>query len=299
AVPDDCKDIFDPKVWKKANPALGDFRSLEEFKVAAAEAKRMPSFENSFRNLYLNQRVDIASPLITRIEWLGCKTDGPTLVDGEDIYIGLDLSAKTDLTALVAVSATNGDRLGAWFWKPKENMELHERRDRAPYDRWEKEGHLFAVPGKTIDLEYVARKLVELSKKYNVLGVAYDRWRIDVLLKELSILQIEAFADEEWGEGLRLMSWGQGFKDMSPAIDTMEQAVLDRTLKHDGHPVLTWCFSNATDISDPSGNRKLDKQKARFRIDGAVATVMAMGLKARDMTDDIGGFLAAPIGVSA
>ena len=97
AVPDDAEDIFDdPKVWRKANPALGDFRSLSEMKTAAQRAKRMPSFETSFRNLYLNQRVDSESPLIPRAEWEACQGDA-AIESGSDIYLGLDLSGTTDL----------------------------------------------------------------------------------------------------------------------------------------------------------------------------------------------------------
>ena len=63
AVPDDVEDIFDEAEWLKANPALGDFRSLEDMRAQASRAARMPSFEAAFRNLYLNQRVDAQSPL--------------------------------------------------------------------------------------------------------------------------------------------------------------------------------------------------------------------------------------------
>jgi phage terminase large subunit-like protein len=69
---------------------------------------------------------------------------------------------------------------------------------------------------------------------------------------------------------------------MAPAIDALEISILERRFQHGGHPVLTWCFSNAVAVQDPAGNRKLDKSRTRFRIDGAVATAMAMGLKAKD-----------------
>jgi phage terminase large subunit-like protein len=71
---------------------------------------------------------------------------------------------------------------------------------------------------------------------------------------------------------------------MAPAIDAMEVSILERKLSHDGNPVLTWNISNAMSVSDPAGNRKLDKSKTRFRIDGAVALAMAIGLKSRDMS---------------
>jgi phage terminase large subunit-like protein len=105
AVPDDCEDIFDPAVWKLANPALGDFRSYKDLEILAQRASRMPSFETAFRNLYLNQRIDRKNPLIAPAEWKACKDDACTIQPGEDVYMGLDLSATTDLCALGMVSA--------------------------------------------------------------------------------------------------------------------------------------------------------------------------------------------------
>src|SRR5258708_26606931 len=95
-VPEDCKNIYDPKVWKKANPALGDFRSLADLKAIADKAARMPAEEPKFRNLYLNQRVAPTSSLISRVEWMACV--GPAdFVEKEDIYLSLDMSKLIDL----------------------------------------------------------------------------------------------------------------------------------------------------------------------------------------------------------
>lgn len=286
AVPDDCEDIFDEKVWYLANPALDDFRSLEDMRAQAERAKRMPSFEAAFRNLYLNQRVDAKSPLIPRAEWLACKRKSVEFQPGERIYLALDLSSTTDLSALAGVSAEDGDRIKAWFWKPGDTIRDHETRDRAPYMLWRDQGYIEAPDGRAVDYSFVAARIAEIMTTYEVLGLAYDRWRIEGLLKELSEIGVEAYVDGKDNEqdgALRLVPWGQGFKDMAPAIDAMEVSILERRLAHDGNPVLTWNISNAIAVSDPAGNRKLDKSKIRFRIDGAVAAAMVMGLKARDM----------------
>lgn len=286
AVPDDCEDIFDEKVWPLANPALGDFRSLEDMRTAAARARRLPGFESTFRNLFLNQRINSEAPLIPRSEWMGCLDAKTRLEDGEGVYLALDLSSTTDLTCLVAVSAENGERVAAWFWKPADTMKLHEDRDRVPYKLWEKQGIIQTAPGRAVHYGFVAKQLAELCQKFRVLGLAYDRWRIDDLLRELVTEGIEAWVegkDDSRDGVLRLVPWGQGFKDMAPAIDALEVAILERTFKHNGNPCLTWNFANAMVLKDPSGNRKMDKSKTRFRIDGAVATAMAVGLKARDV----------------
>lgn len=302
AVPDDA-DPFDESLWPLANPALGDFLTIDSVRKLAKQAQDSPSFEPSFRNLTLNQRVDVTPSVINAVDWKACRAPGPLLEPGEGIYLGLDLSATTDLCALVAVSAFDGDRLAAWFWKPKELIRQHETRDRAPYERWVTEGHLIASPGRDVDYDLVAQHIAELSTEYKILGIAYDRWRINVLLKCFERLGISAYYDDDEGEGLRFVEWGQGYKDMAPAVDALDKAVAARTLTHPNHPVLTWCFSNAVATMDPAGNRKLDKSKARFRIDGAVAATMAIGLKARDMPEqddgDFDGFLSNPISVNA
>jgi phage terminase large subunit-like protein len=288
AVPEDCDDIFDSRVWKKANPALGDFRDLADFKALAAKASRMPAEEPKFRNLYLNQRVAPVSSLISRPEWLACSGTAD-FTDGEPVYLALDLSSTTDLTALVMVSAEHGTRVHPFFWKPEDLLRDHSARDfgsgNMRYVEWRDTGHLLTSPGRSISPEVVAMHIADLRQRYNVLGLAYDRWRIKDLLREFDRVGLEA-TDEDDGSGLRLVPWGQGYRDMAPAIDALELAVLNRELEHPSNPVLTWNMANAIATMDPAGNRKLDKDKARFRIDGAVALAMAVGLKARDRKEE-------------
>lgn len=289
AVPDDADDeaIFtDKKLWKLANPALGDFRSLPEMRTMAKRAKRMPDSEATFRNLYLNQRVDSQSPIIPRIEWEGCRAEY-VIEDSEEIYLGLDLSGSKDLTALVGVTADDGSRVLAWFWKPEKAISDHEARDRVPYATWAKQGFIETTPGRVIQYDWVATRLAEISGKYTIKGMAFDRWRVDDFKNACDRVGLDVYVDgtdDELAGAIRMVPWGQGFKDMAPSIDALESAVLDRILQHDGHPCLTWCMSNAMGLSDPAGNRKMDKSASRFRIDGAVALAMAVGLKSRDLT---------------
>jgi phage terminase large subunit-like protein len=282
---DEDADLWDSRQWKKANPALGDFRDLADFKALAERAKRMPAEEPKFRNLYLNQRVAPTASLISRPEWAACAAPAK-LEDGEAVYLGLDLSSTTDLTALVAVSAENGSRIRAWFWKPEDLLVEHSNRDFGTgnhrYVEWKKQGLLETTPGRSVDKVAVALRIAELMQRFNVLALAYDRWRIEDLLREFDGAGVQAFKDGEKGDGLRLVPWGQGFKDMAPAIDALEASVINRELEQPGNQVLTWMMANAVATIDPAGNRKIDKGKARFRIDGAVALAMAIGLKARD-----------------
>ena len=111
----------------------------------------------------------------------------------------------------------------------------------------------------------------------NIGEIAFDRWRIDLIRKEFVKL----------GAELPLIECGQGFKDMSPAIDSVEAEILNERFAHASHPVLNMCAANAIVTRDPAGNRKLDKSKATGRIDGMVALAMAMfAMNGSEQSDD-------------
>jgi phage terminase large subunit-like protein len=269
-------DVQDPKAWKAANPALGLFRSLDDLTEQARKAARMPSAENTFRNLMLNQRVSTVSPFISADVWKSC---GAKLIDygNTPVWAGLDLSGRTDLTALVII----GKVAGIWqvqphFWTPEHGLADRAKRDRAPYDVWAKQGYLHTTPGATVDYEFVAQDIGAILSNLNVQTIAYDRWRIALLQKEF----------DELGITLPLAEYGQGFKDMSPALDTLESELLNARLAHENHPVLTMCAANAVVTKDAAGNRKLDKHKATGRIDGLVALAMAFGCSSSTATEE-------------
>lgn len=278
---DPLLDPFSEKAWKQANPAYGDFLNAKEVAQGAEAARRMPSRESSFRNLHLNQRVSQVSPLIPRAVWEACSAepDEEAFRYGR-VYLGLDLSARQDLTALLAVA--RGDD-GFWnvraeFFAPQHGLEDRVRRDHAPYDLWAKAGHLVLTPGASVDYAFVADRLCSWFNDYNVVQCAFDRWRIDVLKAEL-LRMGRACPDPPFeSDGIRLAPFGQGFKDMSPAIDAMESELLNGRVRHGSNPILRWCAANATAIGDPAGNRKLDKMKSTGRIDGITALAMALGI---------------------
>ncbi len=267
--PADC-DLMDEAAWKTANPALGKFRSLDDLREQMRQAERMPSVANMARNLLLNQRVSLDCPFVSPDVWKLCATD-PVPFDGP-VYAGLDLSARTDLTALVLVGQVEGVwQVQPYFWTPKAGLQDRERRDRAPYALWAQQGLLRVCEGSAINYEQVASDMAEILSDVDIQAVGFDRWRIDVLRRELDRLGLE----------LPLVEWGQGFKDMSPALDALEAALLNGEMAHGNHPVLTMCAANATVTKDPAGNRKLDKSRPTGRIDGLQALAMAMGVATR------------------
>jgi phage terminase large subunit-like protein len=264
-------DPWDESVWHACNPALGDFRSLDEMRDFAEQAKRLPAKETVFRSLYLNQPVaDEAKRFLRRSDWEACSfaVDEEELA-GQPCWAGLDMSSTTDLTALV-LYFENGAVL-PYFWCPQEALEVREHRDKVPYLVWNRQGYLLTTPGRVVDKLAVVAKLAQLAGRYQIRGLAYDRWRLEDLRKLL--------VDE--GVNVPLVPFGQGFKDMSPALDALENRVLTQRLRHGGHPILRWNAANAVATKDAAGNTKLDKSKAAERIDGLIALCMAVGLSAR------------------
>jgi phage terminase large subunit-like protein len=279
---------MDETQWKKANPALGLFRSIDDIREQAKQASRMPSFENSFRNLYLNQRIAASSPFISRDAWKACAGEPARLSECTEIYGALDLSSKTDLTAFVLYGFCDGIwHAHPYFWTPEKGLHERAKRDRAPYDVWHRQGYLQTTPGATVDYEHVLAGMMDAMSGLDVIAIAFDRWRMDIIKKELERMGIE----------LPLEEWGQGFKDMAPALDALEGKILNGTLRHGGHPVLTMCAANAIVTRNPAGDRKIDKMKTSGRIDGMVALAMAAGIAERkhEREGDINAILNNPI----
>jgi phage terminase large subunit-like protein len=267
---DDGCDLMDRKQWKKANPTLGDYRSMEEFESTMARAARVPSLEASVRNLYLNTRTQAVAPFLTASTWsLGdAPIDQSLFYSGRPVYGGLDLSARTDLCAFVlAVMDDDGAvHLMPRIFTPDDTLDDRALVDRAPYRVWADRNFLIPVPGTAIDYDFVAQDVGDQAGKMPLQRMAYDRWRIDVFKLSMQRLGIQ----------VELMPFGQGFKDMAPAVDTFEELALQGKLRHGQHPVLRWAVSNSVVDRDPAGNRKLTKMKSFGRIDPAVAAIMAV-----------------------
>lgn len=272
--------VEDEQAWKDANPAIGKFRSLNDVKKQADKAKRMPSFENTFRNLILNQRVSSTTPFISRDVWEKNGMEPHPLESLKNIYGGLDLSGRTDLTCLLLMGESEDDdflHVHPFFWTPEEGIIDRAKRDRAPYDVWVKKGFLRTTPGHTVDYNFIVDEISnDILEKCDITNVAFDRWRIDIFKK----------ACEDIGLVLPLSAHGQGYKDMSPALDALESDLLNARICHGMHPVLTYCAGNAVITRDPAGSRKLDKSKATGRIDGLQAMAMAEGARLGEVKDE-------------
>jgi phage terminase large subunit-like protein len=265
-------DPWDEKTWFACNPALGDFRSLDEMRTSATQAQRIPQRESVFKLLYLNMPVEVDDRFISATDWDACAGDvDPESLIGRPCYGGLDLASVRDLNALVLYFPEDNGAVLAWFWAPGGALDEREREDKVPYATWARQGLLQTTPGRAVDKRAIAYQLGDIGAKYDVTSIAYDRWGMAELDRLL--------ADE--GVDLPMEPYGQGFRDMAGAVDALERAILRGELLHPSHPILTWNLSNVLIDTDPAGLRKCAKNRSRDRVDGAVALMMALGLAAR------------------
>lgn len=274
ALDDGDDPMKDEKCWEKANPSLSNgLPGVKYIREQVREARGMPGKESIVRRLNFCQWVEAEAPWIGSDVWFSAqdKDFDPNGLLGRRCWGGLDLSSTQDLTALALLfEPSDADpqwRLVVHFWLPNDGLHDKADRDRVPYIVWRDAGYLHTTPGRAIDLLYVATQAAEIASLYDLQSIGYDRW------------QIEGFKQLLGREGisLPLEPFGQGFKDMSPALNEFERLLISGHLRHGGNPVMTWCAANAVTVSDPAGNRKVSKEKATGRIDGIVAAIMAAG----------------------
>lgn len=268
-------DWTDEAVWQQCNPALGDFRSLEEMREKCARAKEIPAQEAAFRRLYLGQWTEQDVRWLAMAAWDACQVDVDRgALAGRRCYVGLDLSTTTDLTAAVAVFPDDdggGFTVLPHYFCPEESILRRVTRDRVPYDEWSRRGCLTATPGPTVDYEAVRALLHEWDDLYALKIVAFDPWNATHLVSQL-----------EHVDNFTCVKMRQGKASLSAPSKALEKAILERTLRHDGHPILRWNVANVSVDVDHAGNIQPSKAKSTERIDGVSALVMALDAMHRD-----------------
>lgn len=290
-------DWTDVETWRKANPNLGVSKSMEYMERECRRAQEIPACENTFKRLDLNIRTEQDVRLIPMDKWDACHgkvdpsidvpgqiwscsilshADRANMLAGELCIAGLDLSSTQDIAAFVLLFPVCENAILPFFWVPCETARERSRRDRVPYDVWQKEAWIEETGGNVVDYDRIRAKINELGKIYDIREIAIDRWNSTQLQTQLA------------EDGFEVTQFGQGFASMSAPCKEMLKLVLSGELAHGGNPVLRWMASNAAGEMDGAGNIKLSKKKSTEKIDGIVALVMALG-RAMVMEDVEGG----------
>jgi len=262
---DEEDDWQDEQVWHKANPALGDFRKIEEMRTSMAEALHMPARENVLRRLYLNQWTSAETLWISPKYWAACAVEfAHTSMHGKECFGGLDLSSTTDISSLSLYFPDDDHRVININWLPKDRLKELEDRDHVPYAVWEKQGFLRTTPGNVLDYDRIRNDINDMYKVFNIRLLAVDRWNSTQITTQLD------------GDGLEMAPTGQGYRDMNAACKELDRLIVSAQLQHDGNPLLAWAASNTMVEEDAAGNIKPDKGKSTKKIDPIVSLVNAV-----------------------
>ncbi|MDY6334110.1 MAG: terminase TerL endonuclease subunit [Lachnospiraceae bacterium] len=262
-------DWQDEKNWYKVNPSLGYTVPIERMREAYLQSQDNPAEENVFRTLRLCQWVGSTVQWIPdHIYDLGNQPIDKHALRRRDCYAGLDLSSSGDITALVLMFPPRTDDekyiMLPYFWVPEETIPKRVQQTSVPYDNWVAQGYVKATPGNVIDYAYIQNTIGELSYKYHIREIAFDRWGSNMLVERLSEM------------GLTVVPFGQGYKDMSPASRAFYEELMKGNIIHGGNPVMKWMCGNVVIEQDPAGNIKPTKAKSKDKIDGVVAAIMAL-----------------------
>ena len=268
SLPDDA-DWTDEKNWYKVNPSLGYTVPIERMREAFMQAQENPAEENVFRQLRLCQWVGSAVAWIPEHVYdKGKQAINENALRGRECYAGLDLSSTSDITALALVfpPENDGDKyiVIPHFWLPRDTLELRVRRDKVPYNVWEKQGLFHITEGNVVDYSFVRKNINELNTRYQIKEIGIDRWNASQLITDLQ------------GDGFTTVPIGMNFKDMSPGMKELYKLLLEGKMIHGGNPVLKWMAGNVVADVDAADNIKPNKQKSTEKIDGIVAWIMAL-----------------------
>nr|DAZ61852.1 MAG TPA: Large Terminase [Caudoviricetes sp.] len=257
----------DPKMWIKSNPNLGVSLSADYLADQVKDAKNRPEAVRNVMTKNVNLWVDAEKTWILDDVWMQCMgTTDPADLKGCACWGGLDLSNVSDVTAYILLFHEN-DRfqLLPHFWIPEEKMLEKIRKENINYDKWVAEGYVTATPGNVIDYDFVKADILHIVADYDLRTSAYDRWNSSQTIIDLQ------------NEGMMFNPFGQGYGSMSAPTKEFEKAVLTGKVEHFGNPVLRWMLASTVIKTDPAGNIKPDKEKSVQKIDGIVASIMALG----------------------
>ncbi len=254
---------------RKANPCYGVSVKPDFLDKELRKALVDPNQQTKFKRLYLGLRVDAVDGYFPMDAWRACTWRATEdELKGAPCWVGVDLSSRIDLTAVVWLWKLPGDRLvvRAKFWLPKANLEDRRRKDRVPYPEWARAEFLETTDGNVVNQQLIRQYIKDQAAIYKPVETAFDPWNA----RELMERQLQ---DED---GLPVIEVGQTFKFLSESTKRLKEYILEGRIDHGDNPVLTWTVSNAKAREDANGNVMLCKKKSRKRIDGAAATVTAL-----------------------
>lgn len=278
---DEDDDWTDESVWIKANPNLGVSVGWDYLRDRIQTAVQMPSRANAIITKNLNRWTQAETRWISDDQWMRCGTDvDVAALAGKPCYVGLDLSATQDITALAYIfppySAPGRYQIFWRFFIPGDIVINKERRDKVPYTYWIQEGWVEATPGDVVDYDYIEQAITQDAETFDIQEVGYDPWKAHEIVNHLT------------DAGFVMVPIYQRYSGMAQPTDAFEKKILGREIAHGGNPVARWMMSCTEVKSDRQGNimpMKPERGKSGKRIDGIVAAIMGLDRAVRNEGD--------------
>lgn len=265
---DPADDWTSEETWRKAMPALGDFCQLDFIREECRRARELPAYENTFRQLYLNQWTEQAVRWLSMAEWEACgEPFDPADLDGLPCYGGLDKAVTRDMCVYVRLFvAPDGTHYAlAHGWVPEDGAWRKEHRNRDRYLAWHRMGHLTFVPGEALDDRPMEEAIVRWEAEHPHRLILGDRAYATSFMGRL-------YNDH----GLEVRGLPQGPVTLNEPMVKLEDLIARRKLRHGGNPILAWNAQNAVVRRQSTGLMQLDKAHATERIDGLAALLDAL-----------------------
>ena len=273
---DEKDDFTSEDTWRKANPNYDISVKAEYIKAEAKLATELPSYENAFRRLHLNQWTTSETKWLSDTQWMASDKElDLESLKGRECYGGLDLASTRDLSALTLIFQMDDGTFQAIpiYWLPEMTAQERSKKDKVPYVQWAREGHIQLTEGDVQDYNFIRHKINELALVYRIKSIAFDRWNSSQLVNNLT------------EDGATMNPFGQGYASMSAPTKELEKLVLKKQIAHGNNPVFRWQIGNVQLRTDPAGNIIVAKDKSSEKVDGVVSLVMALG---EWMTNDTG-----------
>ena len=224
--------------WREANPGFGDIVAADDF---ASAILRTPEAE--FKTKRLNIWTSTSDTWLPHGSW-DVLADTKEIPDGSDVVLGFDGSFNGDCTAIVAVSVGEVPHI-------------------MPVAVWEKPDE--ADANWQIPVLEVEDAIRAAATRWQVLEIACDPYR---WARTFQVLD---------DEGLPVVTFPQTASRMTPATTRFFEAVVNKTITHNGDARLARHIANAQLRTDNRGSRLAKEAKgSKRRIDLAVSSVMAL-----------------------
>lgn len=266
---DEGDDIKDERNWVKANPIVANYEEglkflRSELQIALDVPEKMRNFLTKNMNIWVDMK---DSGYMDMSKWNDCGDDNLQLKDfeGHEAILGIDLSAKIDLTSLGIIIKADKYNVFSHSFMPEDSMREKVKKDKVRYDLWHEQEYITTTPGSVVDYNFIKTYIKNLEEEYGIIvkEICYDPWNAS------------QFAQDLESEGYMMIEIRQGIGTLGEPTKNFREEVYSKNVVHDKNPVLDWAIGNAITKEDHNGNIMLDKAKSIERIDPIASLINA------------------------